>query len=497
MMQNPSKFWKFIYLKRQINKQRIINAVYVILFSYLVLYSILTTLYLENGPTLQYEQPSTYDIENVAVRPVYCTFTISGQYQRTPRYICYVLLIFTIIIRNHEWLAAGAAASVMTYSGVAAIHYIMYFATDNMFNPPKVKTYCERLPVPRTSDPFYACAGVSDPDASKAVDILGSVMLGALPMSAISNTFRKSSGNAILTFWLLLLAVGHTFANLVLFDPNYHFQICPKDNIEPLPGTDFQPPLLDQSWRDSFHSLVSNPNQSFQSLENKSSLTCIYSCFATTGYIGRRTQDIRVIGLSTSGPFIKTGAQNRSGGIVFWWVYTCLAFFTLFTTVKRGLLPKWVHRRVSSLEYCEQALASSSTWRNVSNMGISRSTVSNPSSSEMTSPRTRITILTIFQFFTQFASVVAFAGSVIYLESNHDRGGINAESEPFAAVGQWSNLAVVLLVLLAAAISRIWGGSGDKDMAAEPRRLEDWRISEDGNVEREREDWDWRVGYAS
>ena len=358
MVQIPSKCWKIIYLKRQINKRRIINAVYIILFSYLVLYSILTTLYLENEPTLQYEQPSTYDIVKVAVRLVSCTFTISGQYQRTPRLICYVLLIFTVIIRNHEWLAAGAAASVMTYSGVAAIHYIIFFATDNIFNPPNAKTYCDLLPVPGTADPFFACAGVNDPDASKAVDILGSIMLGALPMFALSATFRKSSGNAILTFWLLLLAVGHTFANLALFEPNHHFQICPKDNVKPLPGTGFQPLLLDQSWRDSFHSLVSAPHQNSQFLKGNSSLACIYSCFATTAYIGRKVQDLRVIGLATSGPFIKTGVQNRSSGIVFWWTYTCLAFLTLFSTQKRGLLPKLVHKRVFLLEYCQQALAS-------------------------------------------------------------------------------------------------------------------------------------------
>ena len=99
---------------------------------------------------------------------------------------------------------------------------------------------------------------------------------------------------------------------------------------------------------------------------------------------------------------------------------------------------------------------------------------------------------------------MAFGGSVIYLESNHDRGGINAESEPFVAVGQWSNLAVVLLVLLAAAIGRIWGGSGDKGAAEEPRMLEEAREVSDsakalsaGKSEREGEDWDFRVGYAS
>ena len=48
---------------------------------------------------------------------------------------------------------------------------------------------------------------------------------------------------------------------------------------------------------------------------------------------------------------------------------------------------------------------------------------------------------------------MAFGESIIYLEINHDRGGSNVESEPFEAVRQWSNLGVVLLMLLAAVIS--------------------------------------------
>ena len=71
------------------------------------------------------------------------------------------------------------------------------------------------------------------------MDILGNIILGTLPMSALSTTFRKSTGNVILVFWLLLLAAGYIFANLALFYLNTYFQICRKDKIEPLPGTDF------------------------------------------------------------------------------------------------------------------------------------------------------------------------------------------------------------------------------------------------------------------
>jgi hypothetical protein len=36
-----------------------------------------------------------------------------------------VLLIFTVFTRKYNWLAAGAAASAMTFSGSATIHAII------------------------------------------------------------------------------------------------------------------------------------------------------------------------------------------------------------------------------------------------------------------------------------------------------------------------------------------------------------------------------------
>jgi hypothetical protein len=45
-----------------------------------------------------------------------CVYTVSGQYG---------LLIFTVFTRKYNWLAAGAAASAMTFSGSATIHAII------------------------------------------------------------------------------------------------------------------------------------------------------------------------------------------------------------------------------------------------------------------------------------------------------------------------------------------------------------------------------------
>ena len=101
-----------------------------------------------------------------------------------------ISLAVTVIFRNHKWLAAGAPASVMTYSGVAAVYMILLFVTNNRFNLPEAKTRCEQLPLPGVNNTFLACAGVNDPDIGVAVSIESVVILGALPIAALSRTCR-------------------------------------------------------------------------------------------------------------------------------------------------------------------------------------------------------------------------------------------------------------------------------------------------------------------
>lgn len=114
----------------------------------------------------------------------------------------------------------------------------------------------------------------------------------------------------------------------------------------------------------------------------------------------------------------------------------------------------------------------------------------------------QITILQLIQFITQLSSVAASGGSIF---CNEITTGVQKsallEQEQFAAVGQWSCVAVVILVLFAAVVSRIWaadersGGFGGV-AAQEIRSLEkgdEWCDKEWMGME----EWDWRVGYAS
>ena len=337
-MLNPSRVCSILSWKQRRDGRIVTLCVYIMVFTYIILFSIFNSVYIDLTP--EHNQPMRYDIKNIAINPVSCSFFISGYHERTPRYICYLLLVFTVVIRNHKWLAAAAAAaSVLTYSGVAAIHMIVLFATNNRLKLQKGKSHCESLPTLGASIPFVACAGVDDPDVGLSMTIVSTVMLGALPILAWSITCRRSTSKAILIFRLLLIAVGHTFYPLIESNPGFHFHICPKGHIETLPGFS-QAHLLDHSWHDSFSVLISTAQESHQNPRNGSSPACIYSCFATAGYSGRKAQDITVWdGVPVRGPILKGLAANRLDAIILSWNYTLLAFLTYFTTERKGGLP--------------------------------------------------------------------------------------------------------------------------------------------------------------
>ena len=326
-------------------------------------------------------------------------------------------------------------------------------------------------------------------------------MLGALPIAAWSTTFRKSASRAILMFWLLFLALGHTFYPLTMTNQNFHFQICPKAYVEPLPKANFQAPLLDDSWSESFHSLISASQQASPFFENGSVPACLYSCFATTAYIGRSSQDIIVSTSNKPNPFVKSNSKERLAIDLFWWAYAFLALLTLFTTEKQGRLPKWVRKRVCSVEYRQQSWMS--IWKcknknkhatNIVNKGQGRgndTTTAKAAAESHPMNHFQITILQLIQFITQLSSVAVFGGAILYNEMQEEvQQGALLEQEQFAAVGQWSCVAVVILVLFAAVVSRIWAANEEIRSLekGDERRDEEWMGVEE---------WEWRVGYAS
>ena len=92
--------------------------------------------------------------------------------------------------------------------------------------------------------------------------------------------------------------------------------------------------------------------------------------------------------------------------------------------------------------------------------------------------------------------MAAFVGAVLYNEITlQAQVGALLEQEQFVAVGQWSCVAVVVLVLLAAVVSRIFTAD-ERNGGVENVPAEGIRVLEKGN-EKLDEEWNCGVGYAS
>lgn len=451
------------------------------------------------------KRPVDYQIDHFTITPVSCAFRASGQYQMTSRYLCFLLLIITAIIRDHEWLAAGAAASVLTYSGVAAVHMTILFATNNRFDLSERKTRCETVQLPRSDSPFLACRGVYYPDGGATFEIVSTCLLAALPIAAWSTTFRSSTRKPILLLWLLLLAFAHVFFNITNTDVNPHFQICPSSSIEPLPLGTYQARSLNNEWKDSLLSLVKSynlPGGAVQPLDNGSFPPCLFSCFDTTAYTGRTSQDIGVYDIVISDLGSRLHSQQRLRGILVWSTYTFLAVLTLFTTAKKDRLPQWAHKkhvftfsfkrrllRTLILRSARYTRMTSYRKRDDDEAIIANAVVHfNPIHH---TGKFEINILTCIQLITQLFSTAAFLGSIITGEINMAYT-MPLEAEPVSAVGQWGSVVVVLLVLIAAGVSKLWKREDEKSgnfNVISP-------VSGDEDEKREN-DWNCDVGYTS
>ena len=66
---------------------------------------------------------SIFDSSNYRVG-IYCQYPLSGQYDVLPRGLFYLLVIFSMLFRRHNWLATAALGTAMTYAAVSAVHML-------------------------------------------------------------------------------------------------------------------------------------------------------------------------------------------------------------------------------------------------------------------------------------------------------------------------------------------------------------------------------------
>jgi hypothetical protein len=108
----------------------------LVIVSSLFTYIALAIRYLYVLTEIQQGAPVEIKTDSLQVRRIACVFPRSGTFGAIPRITYYILLVAVVILRHpkFEWVAAGAAASALTYSGVAAVYQVMIFVFANRLN---------------------------------------------------------------------------------------------------------------------------------------------------------------------------------------------------------------------------------------------------------------------------------------------------------------------------------------------------------------------------
>ncbi|KAL8702584.1 MAG: hypothetical protein Q9201_004243 [Fulgogasparrea decipioides] len=75
------------------------------------------------NPVIQFSKALDYYFRpNIFSYPAFCTYPISSQYGFLNRLLFYILMIFTLVMRRHKYLATAALGTAMTYAASTAVH---------------------------------------------------------------------------------------------------------------------------------------------------------------------------------------------------------------------------------------------------------------------------------------------------------------------------------------------------------------------------------------
>ena len=218
---------------------------------------------------------------------IQCSYPISGQYGPTPRYVYYCLVVIAVLLRSRTWIATAITASVMTFSGVAAVHALVLVCIRQRllsFGSWSVEIYSNHtwyLPV---------LPQVWDTDGDAVTAIVGVAFLVLAPMQIYSSTFQRSDAKAILFSWSLLLLIGIVSGLIneayVGILNSHQFRFCPVSYNETLPITkSLYDTFMTKSMTGGPLGLVDWNETIWNAFTNTSSRrfdTCIYPCFSTS-----------------------------------------------------------------------------------------------------------------------------------------------------------------------------------------------------------------------
>jgi hypothetical protein len=225
----------------------------------------------------------------VAFKDVECVFPISGQYRMSSRISFYALVLFVIIFRRKDWLAAGAAATCMIYSGTAPVHAMALVPSLGQATVSVLDGNVTFL----NGSGVAVTAIAQDLDNHGTIAILGAGLLATFPVAMFSTQFRHSGAVPALILWIFLLYVGFVCSVISNFEPNRstsgsipQYRFCSPGYKDTLPFSGTPARIINNNWNQTIWTYFTNPTVN--------SPNCIYPCLSST-YFLRQPGDIHVV----------------------------------------------------------------------------------------------------------------------------------------------------------------------------------------------------------
>jgi hypothetical protein len=362
--------------------------------------------------------------ELLATNDLLCAYAVSGQYGYAPRILYYTLVGIVVLIRKQVWLAAGASAYIMTYSGAAAVHAIILCSIH--------ASSTSWLPDGHVwlgnSKTIWIRGLVLDLDTDATLAIVGVGFLMLLPLAVYSTTFQRSKAKPILAAWGVLILIGAICCLVTLFTVNTNsdgsfnqYRIC-NTNVTDYHSILNTLPLLGDDWNQTINNFFNS--------QPTTSKSCFYPCLYSSQIL-HSPSDITI----TLYPIVQAGSSRYwAFKILEALVYACVPLYIV------GGIILLLHKR-----FWDHSPKDESALLSMRNRFIALA-------SGLMTPKTGLEF--VFVCFQAYALVFAPFVMVVFVIFAEFSLSLDPESESIRHVGQWQPLVSVGLVGIAALLSR-------------------------------------------
>ncbi len=145
-----------------------------------------------NDTSIQWAFPlaqSVFQPSNFRVG-VWCSYPLSGQYDVLPRGLFYLLLIFSLLFRRHNWLATAALGTAMTYAATSAVHLLALVTNFDFGTPDDPMGWNE-----------ISSKAYGDVDLYGIYPILSAAAIMLTPILNWSVSVRANDAQMVVVYW--------------------------------------------------------------------------------------------------------------------------------------------------------------------------------------------------------------------------------------------------------------------------------------------------------